>query len=32
MAQTTRIEIIAVGSELLSPYYQDTNSLYLTQR
>jgi nicotinamide-nucleotide amidase len=32
MAKTIRIEIIAVGSELLSPYYQDTNSLYLTQR
>ena len=27
-----KVEIIAVGSELLSPYYQDTNSLYLTQR
>ena len=23
-------EIIAVGSELLTPYRQDTNSLYLT--
>lgn len=27
-----RVEILAVGSELLSPYFQDTNSLYLTQR
>ncbi len=27
-----RIEIIAVGSELLTPYYQDTNSLYLTRQ
>jgi nicotinamide-nucleotide amidase len=26
------IEILAVGSELLSPFYLDTNSLYLTQR
>jgi nicotinamide-nucleotide amidase len=26
------IEILAVGSELLTPYFQDTNSLYLTQR
>jgi nicotinamide-nucleotide amidase len=26
-----KVEIIAVGSELLTPYYQDTNSLYLTQ-
>ena len=25
-------EIIAVGSELLTPYRQDTNSLYLTQK
>lgn len=25
------VEILAVGSELLSPYYQDTNSLYLTK-
>lgn len=25
-------EIIAVGSELLTPYRQDTNSLYLTER
>ncbi len=27
-----RVEIIAVGSELLTPYFQDTNSLYLTAR
>lgn len=27
-----RIEIMAVGSELLTPHFQDTNSLYLTQR
>ncbi len=27
-----KIEILAVGSELLTPYFQDTNSLYLTQR
>lgn len=27
----TKIEIIAVGSELLSPHFQDTNSLYLAQ-
>jgi len=27
-----KVEIIAIGSELLTPYYQDTNSLYLTQR
>jgi len=27
-----RVEIMAVGSELLSPHFQDTNSLYLTQR
>lgn len=27
-----KIEIIAVGSELLTPYFQDTNSLYLTKR
>ena len=28
----TKVEIIAIGSELLTPYYQDTDSLYLTQR
>ncbi len=27
-----KIEIVAVGSELLTPHFQDTNSLYLTQR
>ncbi len=27
-----KIEIIAVGTELLTPYYQDTDSLYITQR
>lgn len=27
-----KVEIIAVGSELLAPYYRDTNSLYLTER
>jgi len=27
-----KIEILAVGSELLTPFYQDTNSLYLAQR
>ncbi len=27
-----RVEIIAVGSELLTPYFQDTNSLYLSAR
>jgi nicotinamide-nucleotide amidase len=27
-----KIEIIAIGSELLTPYSQDTNSLYLTER
>ncbi len=25
-------EIIAIGSELLTPYFQDTNSLYLTEK
>ena len=25
-------EIIAIGSELLDPYHQDTNSLYLTEK
>lgn len=28
----SKIEIIAVGSELLTPYYIDTNTFYLTQR
>jgi nicotinamide-nucleotide amidase len=27
-----RVEIIAVGSELLTPHFQDTNSLYLSER
>jgi len=27
-----KIEIMAVGSEMLSPYFQDTNSLYITKR
>lgn len=27
-----KIEIIAVGAELLSPFFQDTNSLYLIER
>jgi nicotinamide-nucleotide amidase len=27
-----KIEILAVGCELLTPFFQDTNSLYLTQR
>jgi nicotinamide-nucleotide amidase len=27
-----RVEIIAVGSELLTPYFRDTNSLYLSER
>jgi len=27
-----KAEIIAIGSEMLTPYRQDTNSLYLTQR
>ncbi|MFW6131781.1 MAG: competence/damage-inducible protein A [Candidatus Aminicenantaceae bacterium] len=27
-----KIEIIAIGSELLSPYFQETNSLYITTR
>jgi nicotinamide-nucleotide amidase len=30
--KNSRIETIAVGTELLTPYYQDTNSLYITQR
>ncbi len=25
-------EIVAIGSEILTPYRQDTNSLFLTQR
>src|SRR5437867_1766463 len=27
-----KAEIIAVGSELLTPYFQDTNSLFLTEK
>ncbi len=27
-----KCEIIAIGSELLTPFRQDTNSLYLTER
>lgn len=27
-----RVEILAIGSELLTPHYQDTNSLFLTQQ
>lgn len=27
-----RVEILAVGSELLTPFYQDTNSLFLAER
>lgn len=27
-----KIEIMAVGTELLTPYFQDSNSLYLTKR
>lgn len=27
-----RVEILAVGSEFLTPHFQETNSLYLTQR
>jgi nicotinamide-nucleotide amidase len=27
-----KAEIIAVGTELLTPYFQDTNSLYVTER
>ncbi len=32
MAEHTSIEIIAVGNELLTPHYQDTDSLYITER
>jgi nicotinamide-nucleotide amidase len=32
LGENSRIEIIAVGDELLTPYYQDTDSLYITQR
>jgi len=30
--QELKIEILAVGSELLTPFFQDTNSLFLSQR
>ena len=32
MPQVRKAEILAVGSELLTPYRSDTNSLYLTAR
>jgi nicotinamide-nucleotide amidase len=32
LKKNRKIEILAVGSELLTPYFQDTNSLYLTRR
>ncbi len=32
LKENSRIEIIAVGNELLTPHYQDTDSLYITQR
>lgn len=32
LGENSRIEIIAVGNELLTPYYQDTDSIYITQR
>jgi nicotinamide-nucleotide amidase len=32
MKKPFRIEILAVGSELLTPYFTDTNSLYLTEK
>jgi len=31
-AKRLRVEIMAIGSELLTPRYQDTNSIYLTER
>lgn len=31
-AKPLKTEIIAVGSELLSPFFQDSNSLYVTKR
>lgn len=30
--KTVNAEIIAIGSELLTPFRQDTNSLYLTEK
>ncbi|MBU4329579.1 MAG: competence/damage-inducible protein A, partial [Acidobacteria bacterium] len=32
MEKPFRIEILAVGSELLTPFFSDTNSLYLTEK
>lgn len=32
LGDDSRIEIIAVGDELLTPFYQDTNSLFITLR
>ncbi|MCG2817113.1 MAG: competence/damage-inducible protein A, partial [Candidatus Aminicenantes bacterium] len=32
MEKPFRIEILAVGSELLTPFFTDTNSLYLTEK
>lgn len=32
MTKALKIRILAVGSELLTPHYQDTNSLYITKR
>lgn len=31
-SKSFKVEILAVGTELLTPHFQDTNSLYLTQR
>ncbi|UCE40022.1 MAG: competence/damage-inducible protein A [Candidatus Aminicenantes bacterium] len=31
-ARDRKVEILAVGSEMLTPHFQDTNSLYLTKR
>ena len=27
-----KVEVLAIGTELLSPHFQDTNSLYLARR
>jgi len=32
LSQKPKIEIIAIGSELLSPFQEDTNSGYIAQR
>jgi nicotinamide-nucleotide amidase len=32
MAESIRAEIIAVGTELLTPHYTDTNSLFITEK